>query len=295
MSAFPVALSTALRRCCQRAKLYLIKFIFSDFVPFFWLISKHYEFKLRLSNLKLGGVTPTFKPEYNIVNHFSHYCSTCFFGYGWCRWQQTTWVDSLIVLVRDPDEDYDLEKPILDDFIGIGGGRIEYPVGSRIAGHFGNGANNAQSASVKFGQIHSMNANGKVNVLFDGGIKQTIPADWIVSDEASYKKSLKIGAETNPTVPLSRTQSHARALCPSLPPCQTYYFSPLSLTTSPPLPPFPPLPFPPSLAARVRPRPRDAHPQRGRRHWRWTHRISGWKSNCRPLQHRGQQHSIRVS
>ena len=92
-----------------------------------------------------------------------------------------------------------------------------------------------------------MNANGKVNVLFDGDIKQTIPADWIVSDEASHKKFLKIEAETNPTVPLSCTQSHARALCPSPSPSQTYFFFPLSLTLL--LRPFPSLLFPslPSL------------------------------------------------
>ena len=67
--------------------------IFFGFLPCFSVISSWYAYKLRLSNLRFGGVQPVSGPGYTLCNMLGKYCQTLCWGLGFCGAWEAAWVD----------------------------------------------------------------------------------------------------------------------------------------------------------------------------------------------------------
>ena len=81
--------------CPQKMALKLLT-LFFGFVPGFSVISSHFSYKWRLSNLMFGGITPHFGEGYTFATHFMKYLTTGFWGLGLCYGWERKWVDDLI-------------------------------------------------------------------------------------------------------------------------------------------------------------------------------------------------------
>lgn len=62
-----------------------------DFVPFFQVLS---SYKLRLKNLKFGGIDPEFVPMFNCVVMLKHYIKTICYCCSLCAAKEKKFVDS---------------------------------------------------------------------------------------------------------------------------------------------------------------------------------------------------------
>ena len=84
----------------QKMRLMALNICFG-WLPFFQVITSCYSYKLRLSNLQFGGITPSFGEGFSLESMFKKYLSTLCWGGGCCLAWERIWVDEQIV-VRVP-------------------------------------------------------------------------------------------------------------------------------------------------------------------------------------------------